>query len=803
VKLGDGYIELGIKDGKFYKDLAIAEAKMRKVMDSAEMRSVRILGGIGKQFSQVVGQLTGGSAKAFAAMRAELSKVTGSVGLGKTSVSIESISIAAKAAALHTKALKTNLAGTSFPNGRSIGTSIREIASGLREAVISSKSLKTSLSAINGNSLGSLAGSLARVASEAARARRESERLSSAVKAIRPPTVTMGPPKQSGGAGGGGGFSLASLAFSSGLGNLASNAFTGLTSAAYNATAAMFRYSAQTQAALVDFEVLLGSAKQAQPLVAEMTSLAARTPLSLGQVTEVTRMLVSFGRSAADALDEVRMLGDISGGEAERMKRMALAFGQVATKGRLMGQEVLQLTENGFNPLAEISKLTGESIADLSKRMEDGGISFDEFRKAVVAATSAGGRHAGRMEAVGKTLGGAWSQATDGFTQYLSAIGTGLDKTLNLTGFLQSASNGFLFLRDATKEFYEQISPGAAKFRELFSVIGIGSSQSGSMLRDIYRLGGDAFNAVADSAYQFKSQLMGLNVAAGVLSSGVSLAVSTMSYSFRNIGDIGLIAFENVRNAVGSLSSTISAWAQNIASLAGWAAENIVSNFAQALSGVGTLFQNLTGNIAELWSAMITEISTGKEIKPNLKPLIEGFKLQLSPLPGLVASQFKSDQGLIDAALGNIAAREAELRNGRPKSENEKLAGGSGSSTDSTKGDGKDKSANRSQFVSISDVVKNLQQTLGRDLAQEQLNVLKGIEKNTNDAGGKGGKPVDNSLAKSASRIGVPPTGTDQKQHLTKLSTIAEYAKKQQAAFDQMNKSLSALANKPSTFVLG
>jgi tape measure domain-containing protein len=802
MKLGDGYIELGLMDGKFYKDLAIAEAKMRKVMDSAEMRSVRILGGIGKQFSQVVGQLTGGSAKAFAAMRAELSKVTGSVGLGKTSVSIESISIAAKAAALHTKALKTNLAGTSFPNGRSIGTSIREIASGLREAVISSKSLKTSLSAINGNSLGSLAGSLAKVASEAARARRESERLSSAVKAIRPPTVSMGSPKQSGGVGGGSGFSLASLAFSSGLGNLASNAFSGLTSVAYNATAAMFRYSAQTQSALVDFEVLLGSAKQAQSLVAEMTSLAARTPLSLGQVTEVTRMLVSFGRSAADALDEVRMLGDISGGEAERMKRMALAFGQVATKGRLMGQEVLQLTENGFNPLVEISKMTGESIADLSKRMEDGGISFDEFRKAVVAATSAGGRHAGRMEAVGKTLGGAWSQATDAVSQFASVIGSGLDKTFNITGFLQVAANGFLNLRDVTKEFFQQISPGTAKLREVMSLLTdiSGGQALASSYADAWASG---FNLVADSVYRFKSEIAGVGSLLKSANQITSSFYSNMAFSFRNIGDIGLIAFENVRNAVGSLSSTISDWAQNIASLAGWAAENIVSNFAQALSGVGTLFQNLTGNIAELWSAMITEISTGKEIKPNLKPLIEGFKLQLSPLPGLVASQFKSDQGLIDAALGNIAAREAELRNGRPKSENEKLAGGSGSSTDSTKGDGKDKSANRSQFVSISDVVKNLQQTLGRDLAQEQLNVLKGIEKNTNDAGGKGGKPVDNSLAKSASRIGVPSTGTDQKQHLAKLSTIAEYAKKQQAAFDQMNKSLSALANKLSTFVLG
>ncbi len=51
----------------------------------------------------------------------------------------------------------------------------------------------------------------------------------------------------------------------------------------------------------------------------------------------------------------LQALGDVAAGDREKFHRLSLAFGQTQAKGRLMGQEVLQMTEAGFDPLQQIS----------------------------------------------------------------------------------------------------------------------------------------------------------------------------------------------------------------------------------------------------------------------------------------------------------------------------------------------------------------------------------------------------------------------------------------------------------------
>jgi tape measure domain-containing protein len=117
------------------------------------------------------------------------------------------------------------------------------------------------------------------------------------------------------------------------------------------------------------------------------------------------------------------MLSDVTGGNNERFKMLALAFSQMSAAGRLMGQDVLQMINAGFNPLQQISKTTGESMIELKKRMEDGGISSQEVRKAFEDATSAGGMFDGMTDRLSQTVSGKLNIALSDLEQKLAKAG--------------------------------------------------------------------------------------------------------------------------------------------------------------------------------------------------------------------------------------------------------------------------------------------------------------------------------------------------------------------------------------------
>jgi len=143
------------------------------------------------------------------------------------------------------------------------------------------------------------------------------------------------------------------------------------------------------------FETMLGSADAATKMLTDIRTMAAATPFETTDLVDATETLLGFGVNSSEVLGIMQQLGDASGGNAERFKSLALVFGQVAANGRLMGGDVLQMVNAGFNPLQEIADTTGESMESLKKRMEAGGVSLDEVKQAFGSATGPGGRFFG------------------------------------------------------------------------------------------------------------------------------------------------------------------------------------------------------------------------------------------------------------------------------------------------------------------------------------------------------------------------------------------------------------------------
>lgn len=186
------------------------------------------------------------------------------------------------------------------------------------------------------------------------------------------------------------------------------------------------KMAADAEQLAIQLEVLSGSAEKANSLIANMRSLALESPFDAQDLIEATKVMISFGVSADKAASYVSSVSEIAAGDAEKLSRLTLAFSQAAAAGRLMGQDVLQMVNAGFNPLQEISLQTGESIEQLRTRMEDGAISFEEVASAFERATKQGGRFFGMNDRMAQTTIGRWQKITEQIGNLARTIGTAL-----------------------------------------------------------------------------------------------------------------------------------------------------------------------------------------------------------------------------------------------------------------------------------------------------------------------------------------------------------------------------------------
>ncbi len=190
------------------------------------------------------------------------------------------------------------------------------------------------------------------------------------------------------------------------------------------------KYNAQMEQYNAGFTTMLGSAEKAQKLMGDLKGFAAKTPFELTDLANASTTLLAFGEDVEQLMPDLKMLGDISLGNAEKFKGLALVFGQVQSQGRLMGQDLLQMINQGFNPLQIISEKTGKSVATLKDEMAKGQISFEMVADAMKAATSEGGQFYNAMEKQSKTLNGQWSTLKDNVVALTGEMASGISEKL-------------------------------------------------------------------------------------------------------------------------------------------------------------------------------------------------------------------------------------------------------------------------------------------------------------------------------------------------------------------------------------
>ena len=189
-------------------------------------------------------------------------------------------------------------------------------------------------------------------------------------------------------------------------------------------------YNASMQSYLTNFKVMLGSEEQAAEKLAEIRKMAASTPFSLDDLTGGTQTLLQFGIAADDTTGVLQRLGDISLGNADKLQTLVRAYGKMSSAQKVTLENVTMMIDAGFNPLNQICTATGESMADLYKRISDGKVSFAELEAAVASATSQGGQFYNGMLEASQTFSGRMSTLKDNVSALTGELTGGLFEAL-------------------------------------------------------------------------------------------------------------------------------------------------------------------------------------------------------------------------------------------------------------------------------------------------------------------------------------------------------------------------------------
>jgi tape measure domain-containing protein len=186
-------------------------------------------------------------------------------------------------------------------------------------------------------------------------------------------------------------------------------------------------------------EVLTGSLGNARNIISELQQFGAVTPFTSSELIETAKRLKAFGFQTEEVVDVTKRLADVAGATGADLGGIATAFGQIQAKGRLQGEELLQLQERGVSLQDELQKMYGLTADEFRKALEGGRISADAVNLALQNITNKGGKYANGAIAQSETLAGKFSTLADQIERVAQKIGEKL--TPLLRGALTIAIN--------------------------------------------------------------------------------------------------------------------------------------------------------------------------------------------------------------------------------------------------------------------------------------------------------------------------------------------------------------------------
>ena len=169
--------------------------------------------------------------------------------------------------------------------------------------------------------------------------------------------------------------------------------------------------------------LLGGDFEKADILLNNLNDFAKKTPFQIGQLRELSSVLLASGFAAGEVIENLRIMGDVTRGDNDRLNRMLFNFTQIKNQQRATALDLRQFAMAGipiYKQLEKQLKVNGEQLRQMSK---EGKITFDIIAEALRQMTAEGGLFFRGMELQSETLFGIFSNIKDAIFVIGEAIG--------------------------------------------------------------------------------------------------------------------------------------------------------------------------------------------------------------------------------------------------------------------------------------------------------------------------------------------------------------------------------------------
>lgn len=443
----------------------------------------------------------------------------------------------------------------------------------------------------------------------------------------------------------------------------------GITVPVAGAVAAMGGFALKTASAAetteISFTTMLGSSEAALGMMEELADFAAHTPFELSGLQTATRQLLAYGFTAEDIIPMLTAVGDATaalGTGQAGIESVTRAMGQMQAKGKVMSEEMLQLTEVGVPAWQYLADVITDG--DIPAAMDEVTYGFVDAETAIRALQDGMKRDfGGMMEAQSKTVAGLMSNLSDAIEQPLMK----LRETDSYERFAESLSD----VVDGVGPFVESLLPHMED-----ALDGV----SGIMGKAV-----DAMDSFAEMSEEDQRGIINMAVAAA----GAGPALTVLGGALRVVGTVGGgigTIIGKAGDAMGSLSKKGSDAAGGVGKLAGG-----LSILKGGLVGLGLgAFAVTLGLVADHFAKaaeherLLSDATMDfEEIAAKAGSTLQGMEVDVEGVLNRMAdlnqqtadtmAQLGSDSALLDGYIGSMerladktgltAAEQYELKN--------------------------------------------------------------------------------------------------------------------------------------------
>lgn len=388
-------------------------------------------------------------------------------------------------------------------------------------------------------------------------------------------------------------------------------------------------YNAKMEQTSIAFTSMLGSAQDAKIMMDQLRKFAADTPFEFKDIAPAAQQLKAFGFEAKDIIPTLTAVGNASAGlgrGTEGLKQIAFVMGQIKTTGKLMGQDVMQLSQLGIpvkDILAKNLGLAADQLSDIGNQ----GISADAAIKALTEGMNE--RFPNMMDKMSDSFSGMLSTINDNASQILGKIGEPLFNSMkNAIGKVRDVFDTALKnvnTKGLSHIFDDLVPKGLANhISHLFNSIGQGISAIMPVIDNLSSALGDLFKPLLEGDGRLFLDMMDTvatvtvnvwRVVSGVIADIAAVIGSVESYIVSVLNSISG-AFDTLYN--GLLSGIVQMANQFLATVGDWLSQayNAIVDFVNAcldkLGVVGTAIRKIASMVG-------AEIESAKDAVTNSK----------------------------------------------------------------------------------------------------------------------------------------------------------------------------------------